>query len=296
MRTASHASAASGFPMRWEPWETEIGEPGALFADGSSAEFAADALFYGGWYNYAKYQHAWQWKAGSFACDLNSNSAQGLRDAGTVSFLCQAFQENLTAGAGVIAEPYLNGHNRPDVFLAYILDGYPWAEVSMVSDNAMKWMGLHVGDPLYRIDLANAVADTVGARALRVAGRRPRRRSSWSCPRCPTTLPGGDEVFRIIADRVRRQPAVLASPVVAARRSPPAARGRAAQRRARPHLRAGRSADPSGNVGVGPLLHFLAGPARPSPASCRWTTPPSGPASPPSSASPSARRAACSAP
>src|SRR5262249_55296417 len=89
---------ASGFPTRWEPWETEIGEPGAVFDDGGNAEFAADALFYGGWYNYAKYQHAWQWKAGSVACDLNSNSAQGLRDAGTVSFLCQAFQENLTAG------------------------------------------------------------------------------------------------------------------------------------------------------------------------------------------------------
>src|SRR5262245_4314126 len=72
-------AAASGFEWHWEPWETEIGEPGAVFTDAISAEFAPAALFYEGWYNYGKYQHAWEWKTGAVACDLNSNSCQGIR-------------------------------------------------------------------------------------------------------------------------------------------------------------------------------------------------------------------------
>ncbi|HTE06549.1 MAG TPA: TIGR03790 family protein [Planctomycetota bacterium] len=255
----------SGFPLRWEPHETEIGEPGALFTDGASAEFAADALFYGGWYNFAKYQHAWQWKAGSFACDLNSNSAQGLRDAGTVSFLCQAFQENLTAGAGVIAEPFLNGHNRPDVFLAYVLDGFPWAEASMLSDNAVKWMGLHVGDPLHRIDLAHAVPDL--APPAPVAWLAPAHDAlEFELPAVPGELPGGEEVFRVTALASGAAPAVAPAAVM----QPD---DRRLQLVAVPSTGTGgltyaqaAFADPAGNAGLSALLHFVAGPAQPATA------------------------------
>jgi uncharacterized protein (TIGR03790 family) len=255
----------SGFPMHWEPWETEIGEPGAVFADGGSAEFGADALFYGGWYNYGKYQHAWQWKAGSVACDLNSNSAQGLRDAGTASFLCQAFQENLTAGAGVIAEPYLNGHNKPDVLLAYMLDGFPWAEVSMVSENAIKWMGLHVGDPLYRIDPAAAVADSVPPAPLAWLGA-DHASLELELPALPDDATGADEVFRITEIASGDSPAVIATPVLQPG-------DRRLQRVAVPPSGAvgltyvqSQSTDPSLNSGSTALLHFLAGPAAPSQA------------------------------
>ncbi|MBM3985754.1 MAG: TIGR03790 family protein [Planctomycetes bacterium] len=257
--------AASGFPTRWEPWETEIGEAGALFSDGGTAESAPDALFYGGWYNYAKYQHAWQWKAGAVACDLNSNSAQGLRDAGTVSFLCQAFQENLTAGAGVVAEPYLNGHNKPDVLLAYMLAGYPWAEVSMLSENGIKWMGLHVGDPLYRIDTAAAVADTVAPAPFAWVGA-DHASLELELPVVPADAPGGDEVFRITQLASGATPAVAALPVT----QPD---DRRLQRVAVPptglpgltYVQA-QAVDPSGHVGTTALLHFLAGPPAPSSA------------------------------
>jgi uncharacterized protein (TIGR03790 family) len=255
----------SGFPLRWEPYETEIGEPGALFSDGSGAEAVSDALFYGGWYNYGKYQHAWTWKTGAFACDLNSNSAQGLRDAGTASFLCQAFQENLTAGAGVIAEPYLNGHNRPDVFLAYILDGFPWAEASMVSDNAVKWMGLHVGDPLYRIDLAGAQPDAT-----------PPAPGAWLAPAhdglelelaaVPGASPGGTEVFRVTGLASGITPTVSATAVA----QPD---DRRLQRIAVPPTGAvgltyarATVTDPSGHAADTALLHFVAGPAQPATA------------------------------
>ncbi len=255
----------SGFPMHWEPWETEIGEPGAVFADGGSAELGTDALFYGGWYNFAKYQHAWQWKAGSVACDLNSNSAQGLRDAGTVSFLCQAFQENLTAGAGVIAEPFLNGHNKPDVLLAYMLDGFPWAEVSMVSENGIKWMGLHVGDPLYRIAPADAVADLAPPAPFAWLGA-DHASLELELPASPDDAPGADEVFRITQVASGDSPAVLAQAVV----QPDDRRLQVAA--VPPSGAAGltyaqaQATDPSLNVGSTALLHFLAGPAAPSQA------------------------------
>jgi len=257
--------ADSGFVSRWEPWETEIGEPGAVFADGGSAEFAADALFYGGWYNYGKYQHAWQWKAGAIACDLNSNSAQGLRDAGTNSFLCQAFQENLTAGAGVIAEPFLNGHNKPDVLLAYTFMGYPWAEVSMVSDNGIKWMALHVGDPLYRIDVAGALPDTTPPAPFAWLGA-DHESLELELPALPDVAPGGDEVFRITQVWSGTSPALLPAPLV----QPDDRRLQlvAVPPTGAPGLTYAQAdaTDPSGNVGSSGLHHFLAGPAAPASA------------------------------
>ncbi len=254
--------AGSGFPLKWEPYETEIGEPGALFSDGSSAEFAAGALFYGGWYNYAKYQHGWEWKAGAFACDLDSNSAAGLRDAGYVSFLGQAFQENLTCGAGVMNEPFIDGHSRPDVFLAYILDGFPWAEASCVSDPDVKWMTLHIGDPLYAIQPGSAVADATAPAPLAWLGA-DHGSLELELPEITVSAPGGEEVFRVTQIASGDTPAVTATPViqpddrrVQAVAVPPS--GSAGLTYAAATVR-----DPSGNSGTGPLLHFVAGPAAP---------------------------------
>jgi len=52
---------------------------------------------------------------GSVACDLNSNSIQNFHTRYDLAFLTAAFRRGLTAGAGVIAEPYLSGHHRPEV-------------------------------------------------------------------------------------------------------------------------------------------------------------------------------------
>jgi len=255
----------SGFPLRWEPWETEIGEPGAVFSDLSSAELGAEALFYGGWYNFAKYQHAWQWKTGAFACDLNSNSAQGIRSAGTVSFLAQAFQENLTAGAGVIAEPYLNGHNRPDVFLAYILDGFSWAEASAISDPGVKWMSLHLGDPLYRIDPDAATLDTTPPAPITWLGA-DHASLELLLPAVPGDAPGGSEVFRVASIGAGSSPALTTTPVAQPddrRRQVVAVPGAAG-----PGLTWVSAAvvDPSGNAAATPLRHFVGPPIAPSSA------------------------------
>lgn len=139
-----------GWELKWEYYGTEIGETGAIFHDGASAETAPSALWYEGWYNYGKYQDVWEWLVGAVACDLNSNSGAGVRRPQTyTSFLSQAFYRGLTAGAGVTDEPYLNGHYRPEVLLYYILNGHSFAEASFVSNPTIGWRDHAIGDPLY---------------------------------------------------------------------------------------------------------------------------------------------------
>ena len=140
-----------GFPFLWENTsnDLEIGDPGATFQTGATAELAPDAMFYYGWYNYNKYNDVWSFLPGSAACDLNSNSAASIRNPTAGNFLPGAFRNGLTCGAGSIAEPYLNGHPFPEVFVYYLLNGFSFAEAAAVSDSTAKWRSLYVGDPLY---------------------------------------------------------------------------------------------------------------------------------------------------
>ncbi len=140
----------AGFPLRWEPYGTEIGESGALWSDGTPADSAPDAMVYEGWYNYRQYFDVWTWKVGSMACDLNSDSVAHMRDPVPGTFLGSALQRGLTCGPGVIAEPYLNGHPYPEIFVYYMLAGYPFGEAARVSDSKLKWTNIYVGDPLYQ--------------------------------------------------------------------------------------------------------------------------------------------------
>ena len=140
----------AGFTLMWEPYGTEIGESGAQFENGSPALSAPDALWYQGWYNYSQYLDVWEWKAGSAACDLDSNSIANFRNTTPGTFLGTALQRGLTCGPGCIAEPYLNGHPFPEVFIYYMLNGYPFAEAARVSDMRAKWTQIYMGDPLYQ--------------------------------------------------------------------------------------------------------------------------------------------------
>lgn len=140
----------AGFPLLWEPWETEIGEPGATFENGASAALAPDALWYYGWYNFLKYQDVWEWLPGSAGCDLDSFSIGDIRAEDPRSFLGKGFRRGLTCGLGSIAEPLLSGHPYPEVFTYYLLDGFPFAEAARVSDPWLIWRNLYIGDFLYQ--------------------------------------------------------------------------------------------------------------------------------------------------
>lgn len=142
---------AMKIPTYWEPSGKEIGETGAKYTNGKPALLAPEALLYFGWYNYNQYHDVWSWLTGSVACDLNSNSIAGFdsRTATRKGFLTKAMERGLAAGAGVIAEPYLSGHERPEILLYYLLKGYTFAECSALGDPALWWRGVRMGDPLY---------------------------------------------------------------------------------------------------------------------------------------------------
>ncbi len=138
---AEHYAIAAGFPLKWENTTTalSIGDAGATFSDGSSALSAPQALFYGGWYNFDKYNNVFGWLPGSVACDLNSASYFGI----------QALHHGATAAAYVVSEPYLDGHQRPNILYYYLLNGYTFAEASALATPYIGWMGINEGDPLY---------------------------------------------------------------------------------------------------------------------------------------------------
>ncbi|MCA9459808.1 MAG: hypothetical protein KC550_04640, partial [Nanoarchaeota archaeon] len=76
------------------------------------------------------------------------NSAASLRDNGT-TFISKSLVDGLTAGAGVVAEPYVQGTPRPEVMMYYILNGYNLAESAWHSIAYMRWRNHVIGDPIY---------------------------------------------------------------------------------------------------------------------------------------------------
>ncbi len=140
-----------GIPTFWEYSGFEIGETGAKWSTGGPALSAPDALLYFGWYNYSQFLDVWSWVPGALACDLDSNSIQNFHDPNRSrpSFLSSGLERGLAGASGVIAEPYINGHTRPEVMLYYILQGRTFAEATAVADPKIGWRTVHIGDPLY---------------------------------------------------------------------------------------------------------------------------------------------------
>ena len=153
MAWGEHAALASGLPVRWENTTNaiQIGQSGATYSDGSSALTAPHAILYGGWYNYGTYHDVWGWLPGSVACDLDSDSLdQGsLRTPTSGAFGPSALARGASCVCGVLTEPYLTGHQRPNVLLYYMLQGYSFAEAAALSTPTIAWQDITIGDPLY---------------------------------------------------------------------------------------------------------------------------------------------------
>ena len=137
----------AGLPYKSETSMDVIGDATAKWLDGSNADHADSALLYTGWYNFSKYNDVWKWIPGSVACDLNSNSSQYVREGG--AFIGGSFKRGLTAGAGVVSEPYLQGHPRGDIMLYYMLGRHNFIEAASHGIPGLKWESILIGDPLY---------------------------------------------------------------------------------------------------------------------------------------------------
>jgi uncharacterized protein (TIGR03790 family) len=116
----------------------EIGEAGAKYVA------APRALFYAGWYNFARYQDVYTWLPGSVGLDLNS----GKYWAET------AMSKGLSCALHVVGEPGLSGHQQPDAFFdRFVARGWTFAEASMASQPYTTFMGINKCDPLYKVTI-----------------------------------------------------------------------------------------------------------------------------------------------
>ncbi len=112
----------------------------------------SDAAIYFGWY--AKKPDGpftnprMKFRQGAIACHLYSFSATTLRQHHTWASIL--LQRGAAAVLGNVYEPYLSLTHQLDLFTARILQGYCFAEASHMAIPAASWMGVAIGDPLYR--------------------------------------------------------------------------------------------------------------------------------------------------
>ena len=135
--------AAAGFDTVLDQDDAELGTPPALAS-------CSDARWYFGWYRLYHYNDAFQWRPGAVGVHLDSFSAREFRKAG--AWVPGALAHGLTASAGAVWEPYLDGFLEGDTFLqAFVVDGVSLAEAAYRAIPRLEWMMVVFGDPLFSL-------------------------------------------------------------------------------------------------------------------------------------------------
>jgi len=121
--------------------------------DTNPAEFNADnrcdgAAFYGGWYSYDFYNDAFTWTTGAMGWHLDSLSLWSPRDS--TSWGGGAIERGITVTTGAVSEPYLGLIPHLDSFFKDVLEGANVGDAMLRHTEALNWMIVNVGDPLYR--------------------------------------------------------------------------------------------------------------------------------------------------
>lgn len=112
-----------------------------------------DAAVYFGWYAgdacgpFARQD--FQFKPGAVAVHLHSYSASTLRST-TTNWCGPLLARGAAATLGNVYEPYLSLTANLDVFQDRLMSGLTLAESAYMSMRALSWMGVVIGDPLYR--------------------------------------------------------------------------------------------------------------------------------------------------
>lgn len=119
---------------------------------GGDARFDAPALYFG-WYEATPKgrvaEPGVRLAPGAVAFHLHSFSATALRDARN-GWTGSLVEKGAGLTFGNVAEPYLALTVRPDIVLAGLARGMTAGEASWTATPAVSWMGVIVGDPLYR--------------------------------------------------------------------------------------------------------------------------------------------------
>ena len=112
-----------------------------------------DCALYYGWYAGGVAgpfsQPAFKFLPGAIAVHIHSFSASTLRDP-NANWVGPLLTKGATASLGNVYEPYLQFTAQLNVFNDRLLHGFTFAESAYMSVQALSWMTVMVGDPLYR--------------------------------------------------------------------------------------------------------------------------------------------------
>lgn len=112
-----------------------------------------DAAVYFGWYagdvNGPFARQNFQFQPGAVAVHLHSYSASTLRST-TNNWCGPLIARGAAATLGNVYEPYISLTANLDIFQDRLMSGLTLAESAYMSMRALSWMGVVIGDPLYR--------------------------------------------------------------------------------------------------------------------------------------------------
>ena len=112
-----------------------------------------NAAVYYGWYaasvNGPFNERGFQFRAGAVAVHLHSFSANTLRST-TENWCGPLLARGAAATLGNVYEPYLSLTANLGVFQDRLMTGFTLAESGYMAQRALSWMGVVIGDPLYR--------------------------------------------------------------------------------------------------------------------------------------------------
>lgn len=112
-----------------------------------------DAAVYYGWYAGGVcgpfLDPAFRFRKGAVAVHIHSFSAHTLLDASS-GWCGPLVARGAAATLGNVYEPYLTLTANLDVFQDRLMAGFTLAESAWISQRVLSWMGIAVGDPLYR--------------------------------------------------------------------------------------------------------------------------------------------------
>ena len=127
-----------------------------------------DCALYYGWYapNIAGpfTRPDFRFVPGAIAMHIHSFSAGTLRDR-NANWVGPLVSRGAAASVGNVYEPYLQLTTQPDILNDRLLHGFTFAESAYSATNALSWMGVMVGDPLYRPYLNWIQIDSAAAKS-----------------------------------------------------------------------------------------------------------------------------------
>jgi uncharacterized protein (TIGR03790 family) len=119
----------------------------ALFKPGA----CPDCAIYTGWYQLANYVSSFTFVKGAIAWHLASSEATTLRDPKSRVWCPNLLKDGAAVTIGPVGEPYTVGFPKPEEFFGFVATGqYTLVECYAKTTLFASWMGVLVGDPLYK--------------------------------------------------------------------------------------------------------------------------------------------------